>query len=54
MIDYDLEILNYIDNSDFEENMKIFLKSAITYELFEEPRHYKNKYDKLIENAIEE
>lgn len=50
------EILNYINESDYDENTKHFLIQALLLEFKrdkEDVKHYTNEYDKLIEKYIE-
>lgn len=48
-----LEILEYIDNADFDENVKSFLRSAIIYEIRNPGKmRYKSAYNKMIEDVL--
>lgn len=48
-----LEIIEYIENSDYDEKLKKFFKNAVMYELMYPGKyHYKAKYEKFIEIAL--
>ncbi len=48
-----LEILDYIENADFDEKLKNFLRSAIIYEIRNPGKtQYKAAYDGLIEDIL--
>ena len=48
-----LEIIDYIQNSDFDENLKQFFINAIIFEI-RNPNvsRYTSSYESMIENAI--
>lgn len=49
-----LEIIDYIRDSDFDESIKSFFLSAIIYEMRNpNKKHYKAKYEDMITAAIE-
>ena len=50
-----LEIIEYIENSDYDEELKNFFKNAVMYELiYPGKRHFTAKYEKFIEIALED
>ncbi|ABQ86899.1 MULTISPECIES: hypothetical protein [Methanobrevibacter] len=55
MTKINLEIIDYIREADFDENLKNFFISAILYELRNpEKMHYKASYENMIENVMGE
>ena len=49
------EILNYIDESDYDDDTKHFLIQALLLEFKrekEDVKHYSNEYDRLIEKYM--
>ena len=50
-----LEIIEYIENSDYDEKLKNFFKNAVIYELMYPGKfQFKAKYEKFIETALED
>lgn len=48
-----MEIMEYIDNSDYDEAFKSFFKSAFTYEFNNQGvSHYTDKYKQMINNSL--
>ena len=53
MIKINLEIIDYIREADFDDDLKNFFISAIIYEIRNPDKmRYKATYEKLIENAM--
>lgn len=49
------EIFKFIDKSDFDENVKKFLKEAILLEFYRNKKkksHYFNEYDGIVEKYV--
>lgn len=50
-----LEIIEYIENSNYDEKIKTFFINAILYELRNpESYRYKATYEKMIESSMED
>ena len=50
-----LEIIEYIQKSDYEDKMKNFFVNAIIYEAKNRKKHnYSASYESMIENALED
>ncbi len=50
-----LEIIEYIENSDYDEKIKNFFINAILYELnYPDNYHYKATYEQMIESSMED
>ena len=55
MRNINLEIIEYIQNSEYDEKIKNFFISAITYEAKNRGNHlYSASYESMIESALEE
>ena len=54
MNNLNLEIIEYIDNTDLDENMKVFFKNAIIFEM-RNPNAFRftGDYEKMIEDSLE-
>ena len=50
-----LEIIEYIEKSDYDKKLKNFFKNAVIYELmYPDKYQYKANYEKFIESALED